>query len=293
MRKIDPARQPLTAREEASVNRLQGKGLRSAPERRSRKYTRRALVNNRSRADKAIRNFYNNVDLPEFKQALEFSKDPKFQMLLYAMSNKRLLRCSFAEICKRCDLTVLDIANLWRSYHMSKGIMRQMPHVADVMEDVAIDSKSRVVVCPRCAGEGKLNGELMNKQSGAICPDCYGDGKIRLVGDKDARSLLYESIGLKKSGGSVVQTTNVNLGSLPSLEDTIGDVERALDIQATEAVDVENRIGEAFKEIGKTSEAGEGDDGGAAAEGGAGAAASAAGADPVHKPSAVGGDHPA
>jgi len=193
--------------------------------------------------ENALKIFYKELDLPEFKEALTYNKDPKFQMLLYAIGNPKLRECSFAQLCKRCGLTIRDVADIWIDHQKSLGMMKAMGHVPQVMEDVAIDSKSRTVVCVRCNGDGKLHTELVNNMLHSVCPDCHGDGKIRIIGDKDSRNLLYESMGLRK-GNQVNQNMNINLGGMPSMEDVIMDAEKAMDIQAT-AVDAEEvRSGE-------------------------------------------------
>jgi hypothetical protein len=190
--------------------------------------------------ENAMRTFYKEIDLPEFKEALTYSKDPKYQMLLYAINNPRMRECSFALLCKRCGLSLSEVASLWKDHNMSIGMMRAMGHVPQVMEDIAIDSKSRVVDCTRCSGEGKLHNELYNNMLHAICPECHGDGKIRIVGDKDARGLLYESVGLRKTGG-INQNMNINVGgSMPSMEDVISDAEKAMDISVTAIEEVED-----------------------------------------------------
>jgi hypothetical protein len=65
-------------------------------------------------------------------------------------------------------------------------------HLPDIMEDIAEDSESRDVCCPRCDGFGHVtrqNGE-------APCPVCDGAGKVRVPGDAHARRLLFQIIGL-------------------------------------------------------------------------------------------------
>ena len=106
-----------------------------------------------------------------------------------------------------------------------------MTHIPDVMEDVAIDSKSKVVVCNVCQGDGKLHDKEVNRKRNPICPECHGDGVIRLLGDKDARLLAFETVGLKKGMG-ITNIVNVdNRHGTPSMEDQIADVEKVFDAE--------------------------------------------------------------
>lgn len=263
----------LTAAEEKRVNIRHARGFIKHP-RKSRKYDGRALRGYRPRVDKVMKTFYDEIDLPEFKQALAFSKDAKFQMLLGAIANPRLAAHSFADLCRRCELTINDIADVWRNYHTARGMIKMMGHMPQVMEDVAVDSKSRVVQCTRCDGTGKLENEIINKRLGAVCPDCHGDGTIRLMGDKDARKLAFEATGLTSSVQQS-QQVQVNVG-MPSLEDMVANAEKALDIQATEV----NGNGEVHsgaeegpetdrKEVGYTAAAGSNMEGPGESQGGA------------------------
>jgi hypothetical protein len=117
-----------------------------------------------------------------------------------------------------------------------------MTHLPDIMEDVAIDSKDKLVVCTMCQGEGKLHDVTVNRRVGAICPECHGDGRIRIQGDKEARNLTFEAVGLKKSGGSinVLQVNDNSRRGVPSMEDQVLDVEKIFDADYTSDADTQN-----------------------------------------------------
>lgn len=217
---------PLGAIEQKRADSLRVNKAKSTSK-KLKKYDGRSLANNRPRIDKAMKTFYNEVDMPEFKAALEYSNDPKFQMLMFALGNPRLRGHSFAELCRRCQLSIIDITNLWRNHQVQRGMLRMMNHMPQVMEDTAEDAKAHVHTCTRCDGLGKLEGETINKRVNPVCPECHGDGKIRVIGDKDARALVFESAGLKKAPQGT--QVNVNVGSGPSFDETIANAENALD----------------------------------------------------------------
>lgn len=217
---------PLGAVEYKRVisRKVNGKG---AKDKRMKKYDGRSLRNYRPRIDKAMKTFYDEVNMPEFKAALEYSNDPKFQMLMFALGNPRLQSCSFAELCRRCQLSITDVTALWRNHQIQRGMLRMMNHMPQVMEDTAEDAKAHTHKCARCDGTGKLEGETINKRINPVCPECHGDGKIRVVGDKDARQLVFESAGLKKAPQG--PQFNLTIGSGPSFDETIASAENALD----------------------------------------------------------------
>jgi len=195
----------------------------------------------RARKDKQISTFYSNIDLPRFKTALEFAGDPRFKMLFLALSTPKMMNHSFAELCRRCKLTLKELTELWRDHNLHAGMIRMMGHLPEVMEDTIIDAKSRMVDCPDCQGKGKIEQERRGLPSMVICKSCYGDGRVRLIGDKGSRELVFESVGLKRGGMQITQ--NVNIGE-PSHEDEVKELERVLDI--TPIIEVENGVPESI-----------------------------------------------
>jgi len=218
---------PLTAREEAG----RYKRSKKAKKYDGRAYSKNAVVA-REKVREALDAFYKEVKLPELKQALEVSNDPRYNMLLAAINNPRLNGCSFAELCRKCRMSIQDVVDVWRNHLKSQGLVRMMGHMPDIMEDVAIDSKSKYVTCNDCQGKGVLYGREVNKIKDPICPACHGDGTIRLLGDKDARLLAFETVGLKKGGGvGFVNVVNVNKGGVPSIEDQVANVDKIFDAE--------------------------------------------------------------
>jgi len=245
----------LTVEEEKSVTqRFKANGK----ERKSKRYDGRALKANRPRTDVIMKTFYEEVDLPEFKEALQYSKDPKFLMLYQAISTPSLHKCSFAELCRRCGLGIRDISDIYRDHQKHRGLMRAFAHIPKVLEDTAIDAQTRVVVCSECNGRGKVGADKSkNRQKLGVCPVCHGDGKRRLIGDKDSRQLIFETAGLKKGGS--VQAVQVNVGGeVPHMEDVIAEVEDAIDIKAEQVSEEEENVrngdAEGFEQAGEGSE---------------------------------------
>lgn len=226
-------RQVAKTNQRDSVGTRKGKTKGPVPGKLKR-YDGRAV--NNARFDKQLRSFYEEIDLPEFKSALELADDPRMKMFFYALSSPKMHEHTFAELCKRCKLTLKEISELWRNHQLHRGMIRMMNQMPKVMEDAAIEAQSRTILCVSCDGTGKTVDEGVNRQKSSVCPECHGDGKIRIPGDKDARSLVFESVGLRKGAGQNVNLVQVN--ALPAFEDATRLI-GSLDIASGESVEAE------------------------------------------------------
>jgi DnaJ-class molecular chaperone len=103
-------------------------------------------------------------------------------------------------------------------------------HMPKVLEDTAIDAKSRFDVCRTCRGTGEIiDGK---KDTYVKCWKCSGKGKIRKPGDTDARKLVFESAGLtNKSRPAVNVNVGAGAGAVPPVESDMQGIDRILDIQ--------------------------------------------------------------
>lgn len=236
----------MTAAEARSLAGRDGQNGRK----RSKRLDARAIRQTRPKRDKILKSFRDVMDMDEFSEALRLSKDPKFEMLLAALMNPRLKNCSFGQLCKRCDLTINDLATLWKSFQLSKGLINWMNEMPDLMDDVMVDSRSRMTVCPKCAGEGALH-EKINENENPICPICNGEGEIRTIGDKDARNTVFEGVGLKRTGGIQVNQNVLSVTQgLPTLEDDLADMEKVFDAEVVNVLEEgQGETGEDVKPI--------------------------------------------
>jgi hypothetical protein len=226
---------PLTRKEE-SLHR------RHHPNYKGKKYDGRAHSKNavvaRVAVREALESFYKEVQLPDLKQALQLNNDPRYTMLLAALNNPRFSSFSFSELCRRCKMSIQDVVEVWRNHLKTQGLVRMMGHMPDIMEDVAVDSKSKMVTCDKCQGKGKLEGQVVNNLKDPICPECHGDGTVRIQGDKDARLLAFETVGLRKSGAVVTNVNMMNFNKgVPSMEDQISSLDKVFDVDAMEVED--------------------------------------------------------
>ncbi len=174
--------------------------------------------------DLPMRRFIENVPEDEFSAALDASGDPKFQNFLLARCDPAYRQVGFAALCRKFNISLQDVDDLWRSHQLHRGMIRMMNQVPVILEDVAEDAKSRTVVCPRCDGLLTL---INDKGDVRPCPVCKETGMVRQTGDKAARELVFESIGLTGKRGPMVAIQQ-NFGLDSGLEDVLMATQRVI-----------------------------------------------------------------
>ncbi len=134
---------------------------------------------------------------------------------------------------RKAGLTPIDVIDLIRKRNLHIGLLRTSRHVAQVMEDTAIDAKSTDEQCIECGGEGQIAKGTGDSLVVSVCKPCRGMGVIRRLGDIENRKLIWDTTGLiKKGGGVVINNANVQPGSAESFESLIGRASKAIDIAA-------------------------------------------------------------
>jgi hypothetical protein len=146
----------------------------------------------RADRDRGIQWFFETVPRSGLDEALQSSGDDRFYRLFDALRDPAYRKTSFGTLCRRFGISWVDLADLWRTYNTTLGLIEVATRLPRILTDIAEDSESRDEPCPRCDGIGHVtrqNGE-------APCPACEGVGKVRVPGDPHARRLLFEIMGL-------------------------------------------------------------------------------------------------
>ena len=193
------------------------------------------------RKDVVFRRLEASVPREQMATILETSGDTRAAELCRLLLSPEPLnrRCSLPELARRAGMSYADVLRAVTVYRVDEGLLRMSAHVPEVLEDVAVDAKSKLVVCPECKGDGFRAKEVIpapdhsedgDGEDGAQdslhdsvvavpCFVCDGTGKLRKAGDTDARKLMFETLGLtNKSRGSFVNV-NVGAAAIPSVED--------------------------------------------------------------------------
>lgn len=168
--------------------------------------------------DEPMRRFRENIDVD--KLALFMSEHDKYAAFIKALSDPDHARLTFATVCRKFGVSLHELQALYTDGMRHMGLLNMAARLPQVMEDVAEDSLSRQVVCPRCDGTCALLDILerdektgkATKTKARTCPVCNGDGTVRQVGDKHARDLVFESMKLTGQKGPMVAIQQ-NFGS--------------------------------------------------------------------------------
>lgn len=160
--------------------------------------------------DIPMRRFRENIDIDKLE--LFMSENDKYIGFLAALNDPGHARLTFASICRKFNVTLHELQMLYTDGMRHVGLLNIASKLPQVMEDVAEDSLSHQVVCPRCDGNKILIDVLERdektgkptKTQERPCPVCEAAGKVRQVGDKHARDLVFESMKLTGQKGPLV-----------------------------------------------------------------------------------------
>ena len=165
----------------------------------------------------------------EISPTLTHSGDPRAQRLAETLLDPAYRHHSFGRLCERAGLSGREVVDLFRKYKIDEGIVRMSKHVPDVLEDTAIDAKSRMECCRRCDGLGSVP---LTEKEDRECPVCYGSGQVRLPGDKNARELLFRANELTGKGSLV--SIQANVGPPFDFVKIVRGADRVLDAEVVE-----------------------------------------------------------
>src|SRR5271156_3333306 len=192
------------------------------------------------RLDTVFRRLERSIPRQELEEIMATAPDERAQQLFRMLADPYIGKKSLPQLAKECGMTYPQVLQLITRYRMDQGMLRMTKHVGDVMEDVAIDAKSKEVTCPNCEGATKIavteiiddpdKGKKIIVQKlddegvpiWKKCLVCDGAGIVRQVGDADSRKLMFES--LKLTGRGPGQMVQVNVGGGATMEDTVASV---------------------------------------------------------------------
>lgn len=184
-------------------------------------------------------------------EALEYSGDPAASKLSAVLRREGAHLQPFIALCKAADIAPKDVFRLFTDYEVARGIVGMVAHVPRIMEDVALDSKSKRMPCGVCSGTA-----VVRQPDGrdVLCMTCDGNGFLTIPGDKDARQLTFETLGVKKGGGisiNMQQNQQTFVGgvplasAMPSMAQFTADLDekRFINVTPTSAASKEMPVG--------------------------------------------------
>jgi len=152
------------------------------------------------------------------------SSDERMRRLASEAMLPELKQSSFAKLAERLGLNFHMISEEYRALKRSEGYIAAAKHLPELMEQAAVDAKSKWETCETCDGEttvpdAEMFEELKRRAKKAgddprevecpikTCPRCKGEGKVYVLGDVDRLKMIFDTFGLTGKSGGV----NVNL----------------------------------------------------------------------------------
>src|SRR5215471_2432101 len=141
--------------------------------------------------------FWDTIDRDQFELALsDHAKNDKYAAFLQALSDPTYARCSFPTLLRKFNISLHEAQTLYTDHTRHMALLQMCSQLPQVIADVTEDAKSHMHVCPRCHGEKVVVSTRRNKTVSKKCPECKGTGEVRIIGDKHARDLVFESMKL-------------------------------------------------------------------------------------------------
>jgi hypothetical protein len=185
------------------------------------------------------------------KEALASSSQPKAHQLLADMLDPRYRKWNVSQLARKAGIEPPQLLELWRSYSISRGISLLTQSAEHVARDIATDSRSKPVCCPRCDGWGVIERQVEAEESNMgrerpnpstdgeaatpvapskvtesrRCPQCRGSGAVLESGDPASRKLMFEALGYTGKVGPMIQQTNIQINSIESALDGLESIE--------------------------------------------------------------------
>ena len=186
----------------------------------------------RARRDKLMRQTEDILGREPIAKALLSNSDLRIQSFAAQLVDPGNANTTMSRIAEKLGLKWDDIVEAFRKSKIAEGNLRMFQHIPQIMEDTAIDSKSKLKMCPMCEGKGK-SGEQ-------DCMECEGTGRVRVAGNTEARKIVFESAGLigKKGPLFALQQFN-NLDGSESFEELVGATQKVLGPAKVEVTAIE------------------------------------------------------
>lgn len=188
----------------------------------------------------------------ELQKALAHTENPRAHEFLRRINNPayRRQKISLANIAFQCGLTPVELADIWKDYHLASATFEMLKKAPEVARDIVEDAKSGRVCCARCDGYGKIRfdeevedqntHEMRTIKVLQICPQCEGKGWTRKEGSDKARNIMMEAIGVvKRGGGVVVNVDNRKVEVGESVIEQLEKAERAVQDSESVVIDID------------------------------------------------------
>jgi|SRR5579863_3825856 len=181
-----------------------------------------------------LQTFLDEIPRDQLAMSWLSSSDKRFSALGTAVLDPRHRSTSVVSLCKKYKIDLLELIEQWRQFNHSRGILKLSGHLPAIYEDVAIDAQSRSITCRQCQGLGTLFDRTSPDRVAIKCLECEGTGLVRVMGDKDARKLVFEVMG----DVNKPSTTEVNIHSKNQTQNILFDNFRELISKTNKVIEI-------------------------------------------------------
>lgn len=186
----------------------------------------------------------------QLKAALASVGTAQSTRFLRLLLDQRKKKTPIEILAKQCGIGIPQLREIWRTARLDEGMLALLNAYPRAMKDVARDTRSTREACKFCGGTGKLVDEYAEQKPEKLqlqprkrgkrdlkdldldlpdpapvlitCPSCSGRGWARKSGDKEARSLMGQILGVSGKPGPLISSTVTNI----NLESVINEIEQ-------------------------------------------------------------------
>lgn len=205
----------------------------------------RGLIKQPNR-DKAVAKFVETIDYRRLEMIL--ASDERYHLLLQMMQDPLVFdtgkgRMSFAAVIRKANVTLAEIQKLYIDGSKQLGLLELANRFPAIASDIGEDARSRDEACPACGGAGTMPLGQVDEATdidldSPECKACKGSGTIRVMGDKHARDMVANLLGMgPKAGVTINNMLNQNAnfgGGQDRIEDLLAKTAQVINIEAHE-----------------------------------------------------------
>lgn len=147
--------------------------------------------------------------------ALRMSTDDRMRALARDAVDPIHRFTAFTTLAEKLGLTYEDVAKEFTTIRKSEGLIRMAEHLPALMEETAVEAKSRDEQCRTCRG------------SNPACKDCGGTGTVHVLGSVERLKMVFDTFGL--TGGKGGPMVNIDLRGKPARGESLADLAGSLD----------------------------------------------------------------
>ena len=165
------------------------------------------------------RDIFRELGNDRISEALQFAaagnEESQAHALWARMHDPVFADLSPNRLMRESGLTIVDILTMIRNRDIALGLADSGRHIAGILDDMGVESRSRMVPCEHCSAE-RRDADLLRAQGVDIgslpeCQWCDGKGKLMIPGVQESRKIFLKAQGVLKDGSGAGNVVNVGV----------------------------------------------------------------------------------